>query len=80
MKTEVKFSKLSGAEIDVLYKLYRLGSVDYNDVPSKSGRDSLTQKGYALVYNNGKGFCLVITLNGIKAFRNGINTEWRGDN
>lgn len=42
------YPKLSGAEIDVLCKLYGYSSkmldLDFNDVPSKSGRDSLIQK------------------------------------
>ncbi|QPX73482.1 hypothetical protein [Cronobacter phage vB_CsaM_Cronuts] len=43
------YPKLSGAEIDVLYKLYgyatKVLDLDFDDVPSKSGRDALIQKG-----------------------------------
>lgn len=78
IKTEVLFPKLSGAEIDVLYKLYRYGTIDFNDVPSKMGRDGLLKHGYAFWYMNGETDPLLcITLNGVKAYDNGILNEWR---
>lgn len=78
MKTEVLFPKLSGAEIDVLYKLYKHGTIDFNDVPSKSGRDGLLEHGYAFWYaNENNDFLLCITLNGVKSFENGVLNEWR---
>ena len=77
------YPKLSGAEIDVLCKLYGYSSkmldLDFNDVPSKSGRDSLIQKGYARrvtgYHDNSKAWLLITPL-GIDAYRHGIKTEW----
>lgn len=75
--------KLCGAEIDVLCKLYSYASkvldLDFDDVPSKSGRDALIAKGYASrvtgYHDNGKAW-LLITPIGIDAYRHGIETEW----
>ncbi|UIW12598.1 MAG: hypothetical protein [Enterobacter phage ENC19] len=77
------YPKLSGAEIDVLYKLYgyatKVLDLDFNDVPSKSGRDALIQKGYARrvtgYHDNSKAWLLITPL-GIDAYRHGIKTEW----
>ncbi|AGJ71534.1 hypothetical protein Lw1_gp126 [Escherichia phage Lw1] len=78
------FPKLSGAEIDVLYKLYRYASqvltLDFDDVPSKSGRNALIEKGYATAAfkspNENTDMCLLITPLGIDAYKYGIETEW----
>ena len=44
---------LSGAEIDVLDKLYRHGPQDDGDLPSKSGMYGLIDKGLAVTdYDN----------------------------
>lgn len=40
--------ELSGAAIDVLYKLYHYGSQEDGDLPSKSGMSDLIQKGLAI--------------------------------
>lgn len=77
------YPKLSGAEIDVLYKLYsyatKMLDLDFDDVPSKSGRDALIQKGYARrvtgYHDNSKAWLLITPL-GIDAYRHGIKTEW----
>ena len=79
------YPKLSGAEIDVLCKLYGYSSkmldLDFNDVPSKSGRDSLIQKGYASMAfsspTKNTDMCLVITPLVVDAYKHGIETEWR---
>jgi hypothetical protein len=39
---------LTGAEIETLTALVEVGPLWDGDVPSKSGRDSLTEKGYAV--------------------------------
>lgn len=40
--------ELTGAEIDTLVALYKYGALDDGDVPSKSGRDALVEKGLAV--------------------------------
>ena len=44
----VKDATLSGAEIDDLIALVECGPLEDGDVPSKSGRDSLIEKGLAV--------------------------------
>lgn len=78
------YPKLSGAEIDVLYKLYNYRSkmleLDFDDVPSKSGRNALIEKGYASMAfrspTKNTDMCLVITPLGVDAYKHGIETEW----
>lgn len=79
------FYKLSGAEIDVLYRLYKHAKagepLEYNDVPSKTGRNGLVDKGYATVaFSNPTENCdmvLNITQLGVAAYEDGIENEWR---
>lgn len=49
---------LSGAEVDTLVALVERGPLWDGDVPSKSGRDGLLQKGYAvcIVVNGQDGY------------------------
>ena len=44
----MSYIELNGAEIDVLYKLYRYGSQDDGDLPSKAGMVDLINKGLAI--------------------------------
>ena len=78
------YPKLSGTEINILYKLYGFGlhmlDFDFDDVPSKEARDSLIQKGYAsMAFRSPKKnteMCLVITPLGVDAYKHGITTGW----
>ncbi|MEG1902843.1 MAG: hypothetical protein RR212_00450 [Bacteroidales bacterium] len=76
----MSFPKLSGAEIDVLYKLAKHSPIEYNDVPSKSGRASLIEKGYATTIpeleDDGGEWLLFLTPLGMRAYKYGIETEW----
>lgn len=78
------YPKLSGAEINILYKLYGFGlhvlHLDFDDVPSKEARNSLIQKGYASMAfrspTKNTDMCLVITPLGVDAYKHGIKTGW----
>lgn len=42
----VEVQAMNGAERDCIYAAYQRGPLDDGDVPSKSGRNSLLEKGY----------------------------------
>jgi hypothetical protein len=58
LKIIMDCEEMSGAEIDTLYAMHKKGPLFDGDVPSKSGRDDLLEKGYAakVVVNGEQGY------------------------
>lgn len=70
MNTTTKKAELSGAEVDTLVALVEAGPLWDGDVPSKSGRDDLIEKGFATrVIVNGEDGYTAATYAGRDAYK-----------
>lgn len=69
MDTQTQNKPLTGAELDTLVALVERGPLDDGDVPSKSGRNSLLDRGLAVrVVVNGQDGYTAATYDGRDAY------------